>query len=77
MGQDGSPGQQGQRTPSEIAPPDALTSGPRRIHWPDTNPTEETGELDQLHIQNFLSTLADIALSETRRKLDRESDGAT
>ena len=58
----------------EINVAEGLTSIHQRIHYtatPDT--TDGNDELDQIQIDNFLNTLAQIALSIARRKemLDR------
>ena len=72
MGEDRTPAQQGEQTLLEITPQDALTSATRRIHCPDTNAAENIDELDQITIHHFLSTIADIALSVARRRLDHK-----
>ena len=48
---------------------DALTPIPSGIHYtaiPDT--TEDTDELEQMQIDNFITILGEIALSVARRK---------
>ena len=53
---------------------EALTSMPRGIHCAATpDATEEKDELDEIAINNFLDTLAEVALAVARRRrqLDR------
>ena len=50
----------------EITPDEALTCIHRRIHY--TTTPGETDELDQVQIDNFLNTLAEVALSIARRQ---------
>ena len=46
-----------------------MTGIPLRIHWPDTSDLiESDNELDRIAIDNFLETLADIALAVAQRK---------
>ena len=52
----------------ETGAPNGLTCIPRRIHCPDTNAIEAADELDRIAIDNFLTTLAEVALSVARRK---------
>ncbi len=41
----------------------------QRIHWAaTTDPLEEPDELDQIAIQSFLDTLAEVALAVAQRK---------
>ncbi len=41
----------------------------QRIHWAATpDPLEEPDELDQIAIQSFLDTLAEVALAVAQRK---------
>ncbi len=41
----------------------------KRIHWAaTTDPLEEPDELDQIAIQSFLDTLAEVALAVAQRK---------
>ena len=55
--------------PGRIDAADRLTCIPRRIHWPDTNdPAEATDELDQLQVDNFLNTLAEVAQAIASRR---------
>ncbi|MCH8346816.1 MAG: hypothetical protein IIC87_07825 [Chloroflexi bacterium] len=51
-----------------------LTGIPRRIHWAAT-PTEgnEASEADQIMIDHFLDTLADIATAVAQRACKGES----
>ena len=57
-----------------FAPPNGLTPIPIRIHWPATQRRDgsESLELDRIAIDNFLDTLAQIAIaiatSETSKK---------
>jgi len=46
-----------------------LTSIPLRIHCPSTTDGGDTNELDEIAIDNFLDTLAQVALSIASRKL--------
>ena len=48
---------------------EALTCIHQRIHWAaTTDPLEEPDELDQIAIQSFLDTLAEVALAVAQRK---------
>ena len=54
---------------AENEPVEGLTCIPRRIHWPDTTDLiESDNELDRIAVDNFLETLADIALAVAKRK---------
>ena len=58
------------------APPNGLTCIPQRIHCVATTDTlEEADELDRIDIDNFLSTLAEVATAVVRREqqADHES----
>ena len=63
MTQDGSRCDDSNHTP--FAPPNGLTPIPFRIHWPATQVRDgsESLELDQIAIDNFLDTLAQIAIA--------------
>jgi hypothetical protein len=51
-----------------------LTSRAGRIHCPDTREHQDhENELDRIAIDKFLDTLAEIALSVARRKVDEQS----
>ncbi len=55
---------------SETTPPKGLTCIPRRIHCaatPDT-PEDEYSEADMIIVNNFLNTLAEIALAVAARQ---------
>ena len=55
-------------------PPNELTSIHPRIHYtatPDTDDREGDEELDGIDIENFLSTLAEVAISVARREQQR------
>ena len=55
--------------PEEGGADKALTSIHRRIHWPATpDTTESENELDQITIDHFLETLAEIAIAIARRR---------
>ena len=50
-------------------PPKGLTGIPRRIHCSATQDNvEHESELDRIAIDNFLDTLAEVALAIARRK---------
>jgi len=49
-----------------------LTSIPLRIHCPATTDKEYTDELDEIAIEHFLDTLAQVALAIASRKLRPE-----
>ena len=49
-----------------------LTSIPLRIHCPATTDVEDSDELDEIAIENFLDTLSEVALSIASRKLRPE-----
>ncbi len=57
-----------------------LTCIPQRIHWPATHISggSDTHELDRIAVDNFLDTLADVALAiaarEHSEKKDQEQD---
>ena len=56
-------------SPQESGPVEGLTCIHGRIHWPDTfHACETDDELDQIHIDNFLNTLAEVALAIAKRK---------
>ena len=60
---------------AESGPTAALTSGAPRIHCADTSEVQDNeNELDRIAIDNFLDTLADVALSVARRKMDQDSE---
>ena len=52
-----------------------LTSIPLRIHCPPTQDEGGADELDNIAIDDFLDTLAEVALSIASRKLGRDPDG--
>ena len=55
--------------PEEGGAAEGLTSIHPPIHWPDTfHACETTNELEQIHIDNFLNTLAEVALAVAKRK---------
>ena len=62
----------------QFAAPNGLTGIPQRIHWPATQDCDgsEIDELDRINIDNFLDTLAQIAISiastETSKKQDED-----
>jgi hypothetical protein len=61
------------RNPAPTCPENGLTPIPLRIHCPAT--TERIGgndELDQIAIEHFLDTLAEVALAIASRKLCSE-----
>ena len=59
----------------ESGPPDALTSIHGRIHCADTSEAhDDENELDRIAIDNFLDTLAEIALSVARRNVEQEPE---
>ncbi len=57
----------------ETGPVAGLTPIPRRIHCAAT-PNEVNDELDEIAIENFLDTLAEVALAIASRKLAQEQD---
>ncbi len=55
---------------------DGLTGMPHRIHWPATQDSggSELDELDRIAVENFIDTLADIAIrSATRQAVEHEA----
>ncbi len=58
----------------------ALTSIPRRIHCAATSAPEQdedfVDELDEIEIDNFLTTLAEVAMAVATRRLTRKKDAA-
>ena len=67
--------QNGTGPQEESVPLDALTSIHGRIHWPDTSDARnDENELDRIAIDNFLDTLADVALSVARRRMERDAE---
>jgi len=59
--------------PEESGSEKALTPIPRRIHWGATpDAVEPEDELVNIAINNFLDTLAEIALAVARRKQELE-----
>ena len=79
------PGRHNNVQPAEPAPPDSecgplnvLTPIHRRIHCSATqNTTEHEDELDRIAIDNFLDTLAEVALAIARRRVQaNDGDGA-
>ena len=59
----------------ENGPVNALTSIHGRIHCPDTNEAhDDENELDRIDTDNFLETLAEVALSVARRGSSSERD---
>ena len=60
----------------EFSSENGLTCIPHRIHWPATQDSggSELDELDQIAIENFLDTLADIAIRvATRQSAEHEA----
>ena len=57
---------------SQECPEEALTSIRECIHCVATQDTDGDAEMDRIDIDNFLDTLADIAMSIARRKEERE-----
>ncbi len=59
---------------------EALTSIPRRIHCAATSAPEQdedfVDELDEIEIDNFLTTLAEVAMAVATRRLTRKKDAA-
>ncbi len=54
----------------------ALTSIPEGIHCAATpEDPEENGELDEIAINNFLDTLAEVALAVANRRIARNQQG--
>ena len=53
-----------------------LTGIPRPIHWPATHISggSDTDELDQIAVDNFLDTLADVALAIAAREHSENND---
>ena len=64
------------QAPNESGDRDGLTSIHPRIHWPATTDAAapEDSETDQIIIDNFLNTLADIALAVASRKARQQDD---
>ena len=54
------------------APVQALTCIRECIHCVATQDTEGDDELDRIEIDNFLGTLAEIAMAITRRKEEKQ-----
>ena len=58
----------------------ALTSIPRRIHWAATDEpeldTDYQKELDENDINNFINTLAEMAMAVATRRLAKKRDAA-
>ncbi len=58
----------------------ALTSIPRRIHCAATEAPEQdevfVDELDEIEVDNFLTTLAEVAMAVATRRLTRKKDAA-
>ncbi len=54
----------------EFPSEDGLTGIPHRIHWPATQDSggSELDEIDRIAIENFLDTLADIAIRVATRQ---------
>ena len=54
----------------EFTSGDGLTCIPHRIHWPATQESggSELDELDQIAVEDFLDTLADIAIRVATRQ---------
>ncbi len=62
----------GKEFPSE----DGLTGIPHRIHWPATQDSggSELDEIDRIAVENFLDTLAEIAVRvATRQSAEHEA----
>ncbi len=55
----------------------ALTSIPRRIHCAATpDQTEEREELDEIDINHFITTLAEVAMAVATRRLNRKGSSS-
>ena len=74
MPQDGSRSNDSKHTP--FAAPNGLTGIPQRIHWPATQVCDgsESLELDRIAIDNFLDTLAQIAIATSETSKDQDED---
>ena len=60
---------------SESGPHNALTCIPQRIHCSATqDTTEHESELDRIAIDNFLETLAEVALAGAQRRVQQAQD---
>ncbi len=60
--------------------PKALTNKPRRIHYAATDEpepdTDYQKELDEIDINNFINTLAEVAMAVATRRLAKNEDAA-
>ena len=55
----------------------ALTNIPRRIHCAATpDSTEEREELDEIDINHFITTLAEVAMAVATRRLNRKGSSS-
>ena len=66
----------------DLPGPKALTSIPSGIHWaatdepePDTDYQQEFDELDEMAVNHFLDTLAEVAMAVANRKLAQNHKG--
>ena len=57
----------------ESGPLNGLTSIPRRIHCAATQDIHQEIEIERLKVEEFLKTLAEIALSIARRKPNKNT----
>ena len=59
-----------------LSPSNGLTGIPSAIHWPATHISggSDTHELDRIAVDNFLDTLADVALAITAREHSEKND---
>ena len=65
----------GTPVPPRKRPPEGLTSIHPRIHWPATNPKDtDHSETDLIMIENFLSTLAEVAIAVASRKAGQDRE---
>jgi hypothetical protein len=60
------------RRPRKSGPKKGLTGIPQRIHCPATTDSGGGDELEQIQVDHFLQTLADIALAVASRKAASE-----
>ena len=62
--------------PADLGGGNGLTGIPLRIHcWAATEGEQESAELDQIAVDHFLDTLAQVALSIAARKLSKDKGG--
>ena len=59
-----------------LSPSNGLTSIHQRIHWPATHISggSDTHELDRIAVDNFLDTLANVALAIAAREHSENND---